>query len=453
MATFVAIPEKTQTATAMHRVLDYVMQAKKTDLDGIALVSGQHCVPECAYEEFMATKHRFGKASGVFFKQYVQSFKPDCGATPQQIHAIGVELAKEFDGFEVVVATHIDRDHWHNHFVVNAVNCETGRKIQIGEKELERLRDRSDAICQQHGLEILPPYEKPSKCTINQREYRAALRGDSKKLRLINAIEYAVATSRSKERFIEQMKKLGYGVKWIDHYKYITYTTPDGTRFRDTRLFDDKYLKKNMEGVFAYGYETTTPSEPDRTDHSGYGRGTDQTSANAVSGTDTRTVQSVGTAHLRDWASHCHQYGFDIESAYAGIDTNGCAGYDRECDQGGTQRQRYEAGGGKDGHTDRFNGTDEAAQRAVADGTAIDDVESESTGSGIVEAEAPLDVDWSGAVIGGIRLAADLAMIGGREKDDTKPKPIRERKRGQKKRQNQDQGSADHHDGGIGLNM
>ncbi len=335
MATFVAIPEKTQTATAMRRVLDYVMQAKKTDLDGIALVSGQHCVPECAYEEFMATKHRFGKASGVFFKQYVQSFKPDCSATPQQIHAIGVELAKEFDGFEVVVATHIDRDHWHNHFVVNAVNCETGRKIQIGEKELERLRDLSDAICQQHGLEVLPPYEKPSKRTINQREYRAALRGDSKKLRLINAIEYAVATSRSKERFIEQMKKLGY----------------------------------------------------------------------------------------------------------------------RECNQDGTQRRRYEAGGGKDGHTDRFDGTDEATQRAVADGTAIDDVESESTGSGIVEAEAPLDVDWSGAVIGGIRLAADLAMIGGREKDDTKPKPVRERKRGQKKRQNQDQGSADHHDGGIGLNM
>ncbi len=453
MATFVAIPEKTQTATAMRRVLDYVMQAKKTDLDGIALVSGQHCVPECAYEEFMATKHRFGKASGVFFKQYVQSFKPACGATPQQIHAIGVELAKEFDGFEVVVATHIDRDHWHNHFVVNAVNCETGLKIQIGEKDLERLRKRSDAICQQYGLEILPPYEKPSKRSINQREYRAALRGDSKKLRLINAIEYAVATSRSKERFIEQMKKLGYGVKWIDHYKYITYTTPDGTRFRDTRLFDDKYLKKNMEGVFAYGYETTTPSEPDRTDHTGVGRGTDQTSATAVSGADTRTVQSVGTAHLRDWASHCREYGFDIESAYAGLDTNGCAGYDRECDQDVAQRQRYEVGVGKGSDTEWFDGTDEAAGGIDTGGAAVYDVGTEGTGSGTVETEAPLDVDWSSAVIGGVRLAADLAMIGGRENHDTKPKPIRERKRGQKKKQNQDQGSADHHDGGIGLNM
>lgn len=126
MATFVAISEKTQTATAMKRVLNYVMQDKKTNYNGVNLVSGQNCVPESAYEEFMATKNHYGKASGVFFKQYVQSFKPDCGVTPQTIHKIGLEMAKAFAGFEVVVATHIDRDHWHNHFVVNSVNCETG---------------------------------------------------------------------------------------------------------------------------------------------------------------------------------------------------------------------------------------------------------------------------------------------------------------------------------------
>ena len=239
----------------------------------------------------------------------------------------------------------------------------------------------------------------------------------------------------------------------IDHYKYITYTTPDGTRFRDIRLFDDKYLKKNMEGVFAYGYQSITPSESDQGAHRTNGGGIDRPDATAVSGVETRTVQSVSTAHLRDWASHCREYGFDIETAYAGLDTNGCVGYDRECDQDGAQRQRYKAGVGKGGYTDRFGGADEAAQRVVADGTAVHGVGSESTGSGAVETEAPLDIDWSGAIIGGIRLAADLAMIGGRENDDTKPKPIRERKRGQKKKQNHDQGSADHYDGGIQLNM
>lgn len=59
------------------------------------------------------------------------------------------------------MATHIDRDHWHNHFDVNSVNSETGLKIQINEKGLEELRNRSDEICQQFGLEVLTPYQKP----------------------------------------------------------------------------------------------------------------------------------------------------------------------------------------------------------------------------------------------------------------------------------------------------
>ena len=94
----------------MRKVLDYVMQDYKTIYNNKKLVSGQNCIPNSAYTEFMATKNQFGKASGVFFKQYVQSFKPNI-ATPEIIHQIGIETAKYFDGFEVVVATHIDRDH------------------------------------------------------------------------------------------------------------------------------------------------------------------------------------------------------------------------------------------------------------------------------------------------------------------------------------------------------
>ena len=110
MATFTAISNKTQNRTAMRKVLDYVMQDYKTIYNNKKLVSGQNCIPNSAYTEFMATKNQFGKASGVFFKQYVQSFKPNT-ATPEIIHQIGIETAKYFDGFEVVVATHIDRDH------------------------------------------------------------------------------------------------------------------------------------------------------------------------------------------------------------------------------------------------------------------------------------------------------------------------------------------------------
>ena len=319
MATFTAIPEKTQSATAMKRVIDYVMQDKKILYNGSRLVSGQNCVPESAYQEFMATKHQYGKVNGVFFKQYVQSFKPDCNTTPEQIHQIGLELAKAFDGFEVVVATHIDRDHWHNHFVVNSVNYETGLKIQINEKGLEQLRNRSDEICQQFGLDVLKPYQKPKQKTLNQREYRAALRGNSKKLKLTNAIDYAVAIGRSKKQFIEQMNKLGYGVKWIEHYKYITYTTPDGQRFRDNRLLDDKYLKTNMEELFAYEYGAVKTDQQNRTDNRADSSCLDRTNTTDLSSAQARTVQFNSKDDIGDWTSHCAKYGFDIRATDTGI--------------------------------------------------------------------------------------------------------------------------------------
>ncbi len=249
MATFTAISNKTQSRTAMKKVLDYVMQDYKTVYNGIKLVSGQNCIPNSAYFEFMATKNQYGKASGVFFKQYVQSFKPNT-ATPEIIHQIGIETAKYFDGFEVVVATHIDRDHWHNHFVVNSVNCETGLKIQINEKGLEELRNYSDKICQQFGIETLKPYVKPKQKSPSHREYRAALKGESWKFALMAMIDRAMRHCRTIDEFIKYMKLYGYDVKWQDNYKYIIYTCPNNMKCRDIRLHEGKYRKENMELEF-----------------------------------------------------------------------------------------------------------------------------------------------------------------------------------------------------------
>lgn len=249
MATFTAISNKTQSRTAMRKVLDYVMQDYKTICNGRKLVSGQNCIPRSAYSEFMATKNQYNKANGVFFKQYVQSFKPNT-ATPELIHQTGLETAKYFDGFEVVVATHIDRDHWHNHFVVNSVNCETGLKIQINEKSLEELRNYSDKICQQFGIETLKPYQKPKKKSMNTREYRAALKGESWKFSLMVMIDRAMKHCGTKDEFKKYMKRYGYDVKWQDNYKYITYTCPNNMKCRDIRLHEEKYRKENMELEF-----------------------------------------------------------------------------------------------------------------------------------------------------------------------------------------------------------
>jgi hypothetical protein len=234
--------------------MDYVSQEKKTlfsDPDSgerYRLIIGQNCVAEAAFREFMATKTQYGKDCGVFYKQFVQSFKPGEVSDPREIHRMGLELAEYFKGFEVLVATHIDADHRHNHLIVNSVNLETGLKIQFNEKSLSELRQFSDKICQAHGLQTLKPYEKTSQTSgVNTREYRAALKGGSWKFRLMSLIDSAMQTSRSKAEFIRNMERLGYSVKWEHRYKYITYTTPEGQRCRDNRLHDEKYLKERME--------------------------------------------------------------------------------------------------------------------------------------------------------------------------------------------------------------
>ena len=254
MAIVTAIKAKTQSKTAMGKVMAYCVQDKKTRYSdtetrqSYCLISGQNCVAETAFSEFMATKIQHGKDSGVFYRHYVQSFKPNETATAKEIHQMAVELAEYFKGFEVLIATHIDADHWHSHFIVNSVNAETGLKIQFNERSLNELRKRSDEICKAHGLESLKPYQKESPAAgVSTREYRAAVKGDSWKIKLISAIDMAMEASRTRGDFIANMERMGYGVKWIDHYQYITYTTPEGKKCRDNRLHDEKYFKERME--------------------------------------------------------------------------------------------------------------------------------------------------------------------------------------------------------------
>jgi hypothetical protein len=439
MATFVAIPEKTQTANAMKRVLNYIMQDKKTNYNGANLVSGQNCIPESAYEEFMATKNSFGKAKGVFFKQYVQSFKPDCGVTPQTIHKIGLELAQAFDGFEVVVATHIDRDHWHNHFVVNSVNCETGYKIQINEKGLEELRRKSDEICERYGLETLKPYEKPQQRSMNQKEYRAALRGESKKLKLANAIDYAVAVSRTKQQFIDEMSKLGYGIKWVDSYKYITYTTPDGQRFRDNRLPENKYLKSNMEVLFNYGYEKIKTTESDRIRDERNGEIIDRTDTTDVLNAETGAVQSDSETHFVDWESHCREHGFDIKVAYPRRFGSGNGTNSKPLSEEINRHSNRQIDLNEPFSRGQIIETDELIGEVGSERSSGYAEGTESQRFDSLEEQGKMGTDWGSLAVSGLYLAADLAMIGETDKEGGKKKYVKERKNKRNKKQSQEE--------------
>lgn len=258
MATFTAVRNKKQTAGSLAGVIQYVTQAKKTMLDSKWLVSGNNCVPMSSILEMMTTKQRFKKTDGRQFYHFVQSFSEEDDLTPEEVNAIGVEFAqKQFPDFEVLVATHIDTDHLHNHLVVNSVSCVNGRKLHQNAADLQQHRNANDEICITHGLSVLEPPQKHShKKQMRPGEYQAGLRGDSWKLDLIHTINEALEYVDDRESFMDFMENEGYQVTWTDTRKHITFTCPNGRKCRDSSLHDETFLKENLETLFAYRQAT-----------------------------------------------------------------------------------------------------------------------------------------------------------------------------------------------------
>ena len=259
MAVVECIPEKKQTPSAQKGVIDYCIQPSKTydDDEQLAYISGYNCIPELANESFLATQMVFGhEPDGVRFYHYVQSFRIGEEITPQEVHEIGMEFAKSFGNREVLIATHIDREHIHNHLVVCAYDLESGIKLHNNKFFLCELRDRSDEICMAHGLSVLEKYDPRKKSSRpDPKEYRAAVNGNSWKIQLCVAIDHCMKKCKSKAEFRREMKKLGYDMVWTPERKYITYILhcDDGKekRVRDIKLHEEKYLKENMEHEFS----------------------------------------------------------------------------------------------------------------------------------------------------------------------------------------------------------
>lgn len=274
MATVNFIPCKKQNAFSMRNEIEYILQdfkvciePEKFDYDhtinfqtydqeadrtgNIRLISGKDCCPETAFQEFMATKSSYKKSDQTMFYHYDQAFKDGETISPKTAHEIAVKFAEaNYPDFEVVIATHVDNEHLHSHFIINSVSFKTGKKLHEGPKTLLKLRAYSDQICQQYGLTTLELYTGGKSQSLASREYRAAAKGQSWKFALMNAIDFAMRTSGTKQDFIKNMERQGYSVRWEDSRKYITYTCPNTKTCRDIRLHDNRYLKEMMEREF-----------------------------------------------------------------------------------------------------------------------------------------------------------------------------------------------------------
>ena len=183
------------------------------------------------------------------FYHMVQSFPKGAAVDPRQAHEAARRLAEYFEGCEVLICTHVDREHVHSHCVINSVNFETGKKLHMAKEQLQELMRRNDAICQEMGL---PVFDAPTQQArgMSGAEYHTALKGQSWKLRLMNTIDECMKYAADKDAFVSLMASEGYAVRWESTRKYITYTTPDGLKCRDSKLHEEKYCKEAMEHEF-----------------------------------------------------------------------------------------------------------------------------------------------------------------------------------------------------------
>ena len=246
---FVNYKRGTQSRAAMRGVMLYVMQERKTAWEDGPLISGINCQPQSVYDDFLNTKLIYHKDGGVMFYHMVQSFPKGAAVDPRQAHEAARRLAGYFEGCEVLVCTHVDREHIHSHCVINSVNFETGKKLHMAKEQLQELMRRNDAICQEMGL---PVFDVPTQQArgMGGAECHTALKGQSWKLRLMNTIDECMKCAADKDAFVSLMASEGYAVRWESSRKYITYTTPDGMKCRDNKLHEEKYCKEAMEHEF-----------------------------------------------------------------------------------------------------------------------------------------------------------------------------------------------------------
>ncbi len=254
------------------QVIKYTTDKEKTDLDNYSdleksleyikdefktedklFVSGINCSPDTALKDMVRVKNQFNRKQGVLGFHAYQSFK-EGEVTPEQAHQIGIQLAKEMwgDRFQVVVSTHLNTNHYHNHFVINSISFVDGKKYYNNRTTYAELRRLNDCICKENNLSYLQ--EKKTKSGINYLNYQ------NKNIQYTNYyktakddLDIAISISHNYNEFITILKSMKYEV--INRSGKLSIRGEKYKRnIRIERYFGEDYsienIKKQIQGTY-----------------------------------------------------------------------------------------------------------------------------------------------------------------------------------------------------------
>ena len=389
----------------MESVMRYVSQPGKTFWDSQNLISGIGCQPKTAFDEFLSTKLLHHKDGGVMFYYMVQSFPKGADIDPCAAHEAARRLAGYFEGCEVLVCTHTDREHIHSHCIINSVNFETGKKVHMADKQIQELRVRNDQICEELGLPKFQKDEQRQSRGMSNAECYTAVKGESWKFELMRVIDDCMRYAGNREEFLALLRAEGYDATWTDSRKNITYVTPDGRKCRDSKLHIEKYLKENMETEFGYRTENDNTRNVDAAQKAD-GRGTTAGTQRDGHGAELeRAARNAGQAvPATDAVRHGPENASD-ESRSAGIS-----------DQDANERRKFRETGWESEREVCFRL--QRTDREYQNGTEYSDERNESaafqygTGSKEENSSVRMDLDYSGDLVrGAVRLGRAVEQM------------------------------------------
>jgi hypothetical protein len=221
----------------------YATNADKTEKQ--FYTTGINCSVEEAIDQMQFTKKKFRKEKGILAFHAEQSFVAG-EVTPEIAHEIGVRLANEMwgDRFEVIVTTHLNTEHLHNHFVVNSVSFKDGLKYYSNHVNTAILRRTSDELCEEYGLNVLE--EKACKSGINYNNfYQKSLQNSDYYIFAKEDLDYAIKHSYTTKDFHKLLVSMGYNY-YYRAGKLSIRKEPHKRNIRVERAFGEDYSEEGI---------------------------------------------------------------------------------------------------------------------------------------------------------------------------------------------------------------
>ena len=252
-------PSKTskERYSELHNVIEYAKASYKTEEQ--LYVTAINCDKDSIHEDMMRTKRRYSKTNGVLGYHAFQSFAKG-EVTPEIAHEIGVKLANELwgDKYEVVVTTHLNTEHIHNHFCLNSVSFKDGKKYHDCHETYALMRETSDRLCEEYKLSVIQEKQCPKSKIDYRNFYKSEVKKSNHHTIAKEDIDYAIGQAYSYKDFLSILNKMNYTIE--NRYgKLSVRKEPYKKNIRIERAFGDDYKIENIEKRI---YETQAIREP-----------------------------------------------------------------------------------------------------------------------------------------------------------------------------------------------